>query len=287
MASTTTAGASWAREHALHRATSLEEAVSTLAGLGADGAALAGGTWIMRAPIRREQMKGTYVALTDIPELRRRDRERLGALLTHRELETEPGALGEAARGSGPPAVRNVATLGGSVCASPFPESDLVPALLVLDAALVLASPSGEALVRLADYLPARASRPAGELVTAVALGAAGSWASAFERLTVRHGDEYAVANVAVSLELGADGAVTDARVAVGCVEQQARRVPEAERALVGQRADAAAGDAAGHAAAAALAARDGGDAPGWYRTAVLPPLVRRAGVRLAPTTAR
>jgi carbon-monoxide dehydrogenase medium subunit len=265
---------------------SIEAAVDELASLGQYGAALAGATWVMRAPLRREPFRPRYVALCRIDELRHMrggDPTVIGSLVTHAGLASLDGplaGLGEAARCSAFPSVRNIATLGGNLCADPFPEADLVPALLAGEARVDVASPAGRDSVELEAFLAAR-PRPAGELVVGVTVPAPPGRRSAFERLTVRGGGEYAVASVAVALDLDTHGVVSAARVAVGGVNQVARRLVPAEAALTGRRVDAEVAAEAGSAAVERLSARDGVDAPGWYRLAVLPALLRRALLRL------
>jgi carbon-monoxide dehydrogenase medium subunit len=216
------------------------------------------------------------------------DPARLGALATHAEiggLEGGAGALGavaEAARRSAFPAVRNVATIAGNLAARPFPEADLVPALLAAEAVVELAGPEGSQRVDAAAYIAQRGRRPAGEVIIGVTLPAPAARRAWFERLTVRHAAEYALASVAVSVDLDADGVVADARVAIGSVEELAARSNAAEAVLRGRPLSELPGEEAGHAAAAELHARDGVDAPAWYRLAVLPGLVRRAVTRLA-----
>jgi carbon-monoxide dehydrogenase medium subunit len=275
---------------AVHEPRTVDEAVRLLAGFGGDGEALAGGTWVMRAPQREEPRRSHYVSLRGLDELRgvrRSEREvRIGALVTHAELaavETEAGALGalaEAARRSAFPAVRNVATLGGNL-AAPFPEADLVPPLLAAAATIDLALPGGTENVPVETWL--RGPRAAGALIAGVRVPVAPDRRAWFERLTVRHGAEYSVVSVAVSVDLDPDGVVAAARVAVGAVQEVPVRVEAAGAALVGRRPERAAGEEAGRAAAAALSGRDGLDAPGWYRIEVLPALVGRCVARLAP----
>jgi carbon-monoxide dehydrogenase medium subunit len=274
----------------VHRATSLDDAVATLARLGDDGAALAGCTWIMRSPARGERLHATYVSLQDVNELtgvRTGDPTVIGALATHAALARLDagagplGALSEAARRSANRAVRNVATLGGNVCAHPFPAADLVPALLAADAEVHVVSPAGAATLAVADFVASRGSRPRAEVVASVSVPAPAARRSWYARLTVRGSSEYPIACVAVSVDLDR-GAVTSARVAVGAVEDVARRVPEAEAVLAGRPLHGAAGEEAGRAAASALTGRDAPDAPRWYRLEVLPALCRGAVARLA-----
>jgi carbon-monoxide dehydrogenase medium subunit len=275
----------------VHRVGTVDEAVAALDRFGAEGDVLGGGTWILRAPLRGMPHKRHYVALRDVAELAGTapgDPVQLGALVTHAELGelergTGPlGALAEAARRSAFPAVRNVATLAGNLAARPFPEADLVPPLLAGEATLEIARADGRERLDVAAYLAGRDERPAGELIVGVSVPAHPGRRSWFERLTVRHAAEYSLASVALSLDVDADGTVSEARVAVGSVEAVARRVPDAEAVLRGSPLAALPAADAGRAAAAALQARDGPGAPGWYRLAVLPELFARAAARLA-----
>jgi aerobic carbon-monoxide dehydrogenase medium subunit len=269
----------------VRRPPSLADAVEQLRQLGADGAPLAGGTWAMRAPLRGEPLPRVYVALDDVPELAGieagDDAVAIGARVTHTELAGLDGppaltGLAEAAARSAFPAIRSVATVGGNLASVGFAEADLVPALLAADARVELARPDGPAQEDLATYLETQGARPAGELITRVVVPAPAGRRSAFARLTIRGGGEYAVASVAVSVTLDG-GTVTDARVAVGSVEERARLCPAAANTLIGGPLDAATAERAGRAAAEECTGRDGLDAPGWYRLAVLPSLLRDA----------
>lgn len=231
----------------------------------------------MRAGLRREPFKRTYVALRDVPELRvleRGDPTVLGAHLTHADLAQldrsggSLGALAEAARGSAVPTVRTVATLGGNLCARGFAEAELATALLALDAEVELVSAAASERLDLGEFLAARDERPAGELLARVHVPAPAERRSWFERLMVLGANEYPIAAVAVALGQGG------ARVAVCGVEALPRRSPAAEAVL---DADPEAGEEAGLAAAGELEGRDDVRAPGWYRLAVLPAIVRRA----------
>ena len=257
------------------RPASIEEAVRALAA--EPGAVpLAGGTWIMRAGLRGEPASSGYVSLDRIAELREIHPGpplRLGAGVTHPALAAQlsgvPGLAGlrDAAATSANPAVRQVATVGGALATAAFPASDLVPALLALDAQIALASPDGTSTEPLTTYVESRRDG----LVTAITIPATPS-RSAHARLTLRSAGDYPVAIVAAAEVAGV------LRIAIGSVEAAPRRWTALEAAL----ADATAPDAgAAEAAAAALrddlAPRDGVDAPGWYRAQVLPTLVRRA----------
>jgi carbon-monoxide dehydrogenase medium subunit len=260
----------------------LAEAVGELDALGGDAALLAGGTWVMRAHHRGEPFARAYVSLLKIPELAEAtvgERSSLGALLTHDDLaaldrDAGPlGAVAQAARTSAFPAIRAVATLGGNLCAAGFREAELSAALLALDAEVEVVSPAGTAMLPLDTYLD---TRPAGILARAHVPCPAGR-RSAYRRLTVLRGSEYPVCGVATSFTLDG-GAIRSARVVAAAVDARPRLLPAAAEALDGvDAADEVAVVAAGRAGAIELPEHDGLDAPGWYRLAVLPALLRDA----------
>jgi carbon-monoxide dehydrogenase medium subunit len=275
----------------IHDAQTVDEAVALLLHHGDDAAVLAGGTWVMRAPLREEPLLGAYVSVRGIGEMAGLAAGAdggawIGALCTHTQLGAATagagplGALAEAARTSAFPAVRNVATLAGNIAARPFPEADLLPPLLAGEAVLELAGADGRSSLDLAAYL--QGERPRGELIVGARLPAAERRRSWFARLTVKRSAEYALASVAVSVDLDADGRIAAARVAVGSVGELPCRVDAAEAVLAGHEPSAAAGAEAGAAAEAVLAGRDGLAAPGWYRLAVLPALTERVLQRIA-----
>jgi len=272
------------------RAGSLDEALELLARYGDEGAPLAGGTWIMRAWQRGERRKQHHVALAGLPALYEIETGvgvRIGALVTHEELGRALGvpataAVAEAARTSAFPAVRSVATVAGNICAEPFPEADLVPALLACEAEVETVTLSGRSHQPLETMLQRRPRLPVGALIEHVFLPTQANRISAYRRLTVRAGGEYPVVSVAVSVDVDEAGRVESARVALGSIEEQPRLSPGAAAALIGAELTGDRGLQAGEAAAAECDARDGLDAPGWYRQAVLPALIRDTVERLA-----
>lgn len=278
----------------VHWPTSPRDAARLLAELGTDGEVLAGGTWILRAHVRGEQQRSNYVSLHQLTGLREVGTGKdvtLGAMLTHSDIAAINGGtafscVAEAAGVSAFPQVRNTATLSGNIATTAFAEADLVPALLAADAELELCTPTGFSRLDIQSYLASRGNRPTGELITRVTVRTPSTRHSAFERITVRAAGEYAIANVGVSIDLDEDGTVEGARIAAGSVEPVARLCEAAAAELTGQSLHDTAIDRAGAAAAAECTARDGVDAPGWYRLAVLPTLIRRALKRVERTSA-
>lgn len=274
----------------LYVATSLAAALDALAERGAAGAPLAGGTWIMRAPIRHERLRPAYVALSKLPELKRIDiGERsveIGAGVTHAALATalapypDLAVLAQAAGRSANPGVRTVATLGGNLCTAAFAAADLVPALICLDAEVEIAGRGGSERMGVERFLDVRQSLEPGRLLAKVIVPRS-SARSAHARLPLRKAGDYPVSVVSLAARMDEAGRVAQACVAVGSVEPVARRWESLERAITGQPL---APEAASHAASALLdgfTGRDGTEAPGWYRVSVLPTLVRRAAASL------
>lgn len=163
-----------------HRPESLDEALALLAKPGS--APLAGGTKLLST---EQGLPGTAVidlqalGLGQVQLVTVNDEPALaaGATLTltqlshflQTELPEHPAAalLQTAVTQAGPNTYRNAATLGGTI-ASRLPDSELLAALLVLEASLTLRSVNQENTVSLANYL-ADGERPSG-LITTVAI---------------------------------------------------------------------------------------------------------------------
>ena len=240
----------------------------------------------MRAPLREERHDLSYVAISKIASLRELsvgEREvSIGACVTHaeiaRELTSVPDcrALALAAGNAANPAIRQVATIGGNLCAANFAAADLVPALLCLDAEIELHGPGGAEQIPLSRFLEIRTSLAPGRLVRRVIVRRTPR-RSVHVRLPLRKAGDYPVAIFSLAVTLDAAGVVTSASAAVGSVEAAARRWHELEAELIGHPLDPAhAAEKAEH-HCATLRARDGVEAPGWYRLKVLPNLVRKA----------
>lgn len=267
---------------------SVDEAAAELARLGDDGEPIAGATWVMLGPLYKRPTKMHYVAVGGLDELKTVTSNgasaTIGAAVTHSQLAAEIDASGplavlaEAAVGT-PRGIGNVATVAGNLCVSPYAAADLVPALLVLDAQVEIRDGGAARSSTLAELTGAPGPGALVTGVTASAISAASR--SVYERITVRASGEEAVASVALALELDGD-TVSDARVAFGAVEERSRRCTVAEQALIGGALDGATAASAGEAAAGAVEAIDGPDAPADYRRRVLPGLMKRAVARMA-----
>jgi len=277
-----------AGHESLYLAKSLPAALDALAERGSDGAPLAGGTWIMRAPIRHETHKPAYVALSSLSDLKtiaisNRSVE-IGAGASHSSIATaladmpEFAVLAHAAGHSANPAVRSVATVGGNLCASAFAAADLVPALLCLDAKVEIAARGGAERMSVERFLAARHSLEPGRLLTKIVIPRIPA-RTAHARLPLRKAGDYPVAIVSLAIVLDDAGKVATARIAVGSVETVARRWERLEAGLCGDILDPQEASLAALRLSDDFTGRDGIEAPGWYRVSVLPALVRRAAM--------
>jgi CO/xanthine dehydrogenase FAD-binding subunit len=177
--------------------------------------------------------------------------------------------------------VQNAGTIGGNLC-NASPAADGVPVLLTLDAAVELTSAAGTRSLPLEAFLTGYRKTALGsdELLTAVVVPRLADRArSAFLKLGLRRYLVISVVMVSVVVVLDMDGAIADARVAVGACSPVARRLRSLESELVGRSpTDVDEAAAAGH--LEALDPIDDVRASADYRRAAASVLVRRAIAR-------
>lgn len=137
---------------------------------------------------------------------------------------------------------REHAIFGASRCVAVTP-SDTAPALVALDATMVVASESGQRLIPAQDFFvgPARdilnmTVLNEGEILTAVRIP--NTFANAefyFEKVADRNVWDFALVNIAAAMKVSG-GTIQEARIAAGAVECVPRRLVAVERALRGQQ---------------------------------------------------
>ena len=264
------------------RPADLDEALGWLAG---GARVLAGATDIFPAAGERP-LSGDYVDLSKMAALRGvrvvRDAVRIGAVATWTDIvdaELPPafGALKAAARDIGAVQIQNRGTVAGNLC-NASPAADGVPPLLILDAEVELVSPRGLRRLPLSQFIigARRTALAPDEMMTAVVMPApSATMRSAFIKLGARRYLVISIVMVAVALDI-VDGIVRDARIAVGCCSAVAQRIAEAERRLIGARAQAGLGDAIEARDLAALSPIDDVRATAAYRRDAALTLVRR-----------
>ncbi|MGY0538225.1 xanthine dehydrogenase small subunit [Nocardioides sp. YJ-D4] len=183
------------------------------------------------------------VAVDRLPELRelsfRTGHVEIGAALTLTEIERKLNRriplLAELFPQFASRLIRNGATLGGNI-GTASPIGDAPPALLALDAEIVLASPSGERVVPLADYFTGyrETVRAADELIRSVRIPLPLAPLVGFHKIAKRRFDDISSVAVGYALEV-VDGTVARARIGLGGVAATPLRAVATEDALVGR----------------------------------------------------
>jgi xanthine dehydrogenase small subunit len=237
------------------RPASLAEAVGLLAAE-PEARLVAGSTdWGVELNIRHSRAALT-VGIERIPELREfsasRERIDIGAALSLSEIETSLAGrlplLGQMFPQFASRLIRNGATIGGNL-GTASPIGDTPPALLALDASLVLASSRGEREVRLAEYFTGyrqSVKRP-DELIKTIRIPLPAAPVTAFHKIAKRRFDDISGVAVAYALTLGggagtadstarAEGATVESiRIGLGGVAATPLRARAAEEALTGR----------------------------------------------------
>jgi len=225
------------------RPASLAEALELLAT--EPGAQLVAGStdWGVELNIRHARSALT-IGIERIPELRELtvsgDHIDLGAALSLSEIEA--GLAGRvplldqmfpqfASR-----LIRNGATLGGNL-GTASPIGDTPPALLALDATVVLASVEGEREVLLADYFTGyrQTVRRPDELIKTIRIPLPLLPVTAFHKIAKRRFDDISGVAVAYALKLDDDQRVASIRIGLGGVAATPLRAMTAEEALRGR----------------------------------------------------
>jgi xanthine dehydrogenase small subunit len=131
--------------------------------------------------------------------------------------------------------IRNGATIGGNL-GTASPIGDTPPALLALDASLVLASRRGERVVSLADYFTGyrETLKAPDELIRTIVVPLPLEPLTAFHKIAKRRFDDISSVAVGYAVDVE-DGVVRRARIGLGGVAATPLRALATEQALVGQ----------------------------------------------------
>jgi len=147
------------------------------------------------------------------------------------------GILARGAAVCGSPNIRNMATLVGNI-ASALPSADTPPALLALNAEVVLIGTNGERVVPLDNFFvgPAQSVRER-ELISElrIPLADCDDLRGGFYKIG-RTAEDISMVNAAATLKIQG-GTITRARLVLGAVAPVPLRVTRAEEALAGQLA--------------------------------------------------
>ena len=274
--------------------TELPDAVAALADRPETARVLAGGqSLVLEMHYRRERP----ALLVDINNVRGLDAItvdgdalRVGALARHRAFETPsvaPGALGRLLSRVSPfiahPPVRARGTMAGSL-AWANPASEWCATAVALDAAIELTGPAGSHPVAAGDYFlgPFRTARQPDEILTSVRLpllpGPVGEAEAVGVGFCEQHRTHASFAQVAVVAVLTLrDGVITGARLGLAGAADRPMRAHDAERHLVGRRAEAGVFARAAELTVAAAAPLPEPHAGVEYKRHAIGVLVRRA----------
>ena len=226
---------------------SVRDAIAALEQLDGEARLVAGGTALI-AMIRLGLVKpDRLVSLNQVTELRRIRVDKgwleLGAMATHAEIERSQlvrdgwPLLAEAVHRVATPAIRTSGTIGGNL-AYAEPASDPAPALLCLNAEVVVAGPGGSRTVPVSRFFRGfyEAALDPGEIVTTVRIppppaGARGGYV----KYTSRSEEDKPLVGVAALVVLDGAGRCQDIRLALGGAAPTPIRAEGAERTLRGE----------------------------------------------------
>jgi aerobic carbon-monoxide dehydrogenase medium subunit len=236
---------------AYHRPSSVQDAISLLAGFGDEGRVLAGGHSLIPMMKLRLATPANLVDLGGISDLRgiRPDGSDIviGAMTTQHELidsallGTDIPLLRETALQIADPQVRYLGTLGGNV-ANGDPGNDMPAVMIALNATYRVAGTAGERDIAAREFYKGAyaTALETGEIVTAIRIPVPpAGHGYAYQKLKRKVGD-YATAAAAVVLTLSGTGEIGSVSIGLTNVGETALFAEEAGRILAGSRLDPA-----------------------------------------------
>jgi aerobic carbon-monoxide dehydrogenase medium subunit len=276
-----------------HAPKTIEEAVATLSEVAEDGRVLAGGQSLVPIMAFRLARPAHLVDINGVEALRRLavdgDKLSIGACVRHAAFHKPvvDGPLGrllaKVVRHIAHYPIRTRGTFCGSIAhADPASEWCLVAA--ALGAEMVMRSVSGTRTIPVQDFFLGimTTALTEDELLTEVRLPILpADTHCGFYEFNRRAGD-FAIAMALVTYRMQ-NGAISEARVAVGGAEPQPRRIAAAEQALAGRAPDNAAFVAAAEAAAAAVDPLEDATTSAEYRRDLVRTVTRRALEQATP----
>ena len=228
--------------------TSLAEALTVLREHGEDAKVLAGGQSLIPLLKLRFASPALLVDIGRVGGLTGveagGETVTIGARTRHVDLERDNGLDGvlpilrEAARQISDPLVRNLGTIGGSLCHAD-PAADWGSVMLALDAEFMVRSASGERTIAAADFFQGpftTALRP-DEVLTEIRIPRAGAGrrsGGTYLKLERKVGD-FATVGVAVQVQVS-DGMVEKAGIGLTAVGPNSLKARAAEQALTGRQ---------------------------------------------------
>lgn len=279
-----------------HLPLSLQQATASLRSL-ENARVLAGGQSLMPMLNLRLTYPDHLIDLGGIADLayirESADVVRIGAMTTQREIEFSDVVrralplMAEAVLCVGHRQTRNRGTIGGSLC-NLDPAAELPLVSLAFDATVEVANADGKRELPMAEFAAGYMTPgiEADEIVSEIRFR---PWTPghgyAFDEYARRKGD-FAIVSVAAMIELGGDGRIARASLAMGGVGPVPMRLPDAEAMLKGELPDASLFARAAQRCEAIEPLEDA-FVPPWYRRRLAPVLAERVLVSAAQRAAR
>ena len=231
----------------------LDEALNELDLHGADAKVIAGGTDLVLNLKKKNVQPRRVISLHNLNELdfvqSDDSRVRIGALTKHADLAANPflkqhlPILCQAVGLIGSWQIRNVGTIGGNIC-NASPAADSAPALLVLNAQLIVASKKGEKKIPIESFFsgPGETALEARQILKEIVIELPRQRsAGCYLKLRRRKAVDVSLVGVAFQAETESDGkTLAKVGIALGGVAPTPVRAPEAEAILVGLTLDEA-----------------------------------------------
>jgi carbon-monoxide dehydrogenase medium subunit len=271
-----------------HAPETVPEAIALLGQYGDDAKVLSGGQSLIPLMRFRLAQPGHLVDINNIDGLayirEEGDTLHIGALTREADLEAEPmiarryPLLNDAIHVIADPLVRNLATVCGNI-AHADPANDHPAVMLAYRAEVVAEGPNGRRVIPIDEFFLdtfVTALAPDEVLVELRIPGPTRDSGGAYQKLERKVGD-YAIAGVAVQLDLNADGDVTRSGIGLTNVAPMPIRAVDAEAALNGRTPNENALRDAAELAAAATDPADDNRGPADYKRAVTRTLTQRA----------
>ena len=209
---------------------------------------VAGGTDVFPASVGAP-LRFNVLDVSNITELRGIEKTerhwRIGALATWTQLINQAlppsfNALKQSAAEVGSVQIQNAATIVGNLV-NASPAADGVPPLLIQDAKVEISSLKTQREVPLGEFILGnrRTLLQNDELVTAIVVPRENDHANShFIKLGARKYLVISIAMVAAQIGLNDENRISSARIAVGSCSEVATRLPELEKALLGEQID-------------------------------------------------
>jgi len=230
---------------------SIDEAVAALDHYGEDARPVAGSTALTILLRQGLVQPKALVSLAGLPDMSSVQQEnaalRIGALVTHRAIETSPlvrealPALADTFARVANVRVRNAATVGGVLAEADY-ASDPPTAFLALDAVVEVAGPAGVRSIPIGDFTRGfyETALTSSEIVThlRVPIPSDGT-AGVYEKFVTRSSEDRPCIGVFAAVRLGEDHkSCAELRVAVGAASEVPQRFKDIETLASGNYLD-------------------------------------------------